>query len=337
MKLNAHNLVMSAMFGGRRGPRPAVGNPTSIACHGLMEKAGVFFPEAHLDAQAMAALALAGHEIVGFDTVMPEYSVVQEAAALGAQVDWGDRNKMPDVKGFPNADFSAILMPQDFLEKPSCRVVLDAIGILRRQVGGRVAIIGKVMGPWTLAYHMAGTQNFLLAVGMGESAKVTRMLRQLMPVTIAFINAQFAAGADIVVLADHATRNLVGPHHYKEYLLPIHQEIMAQVGGPIILHVCGNCADRLELFAESGVDAYHFEWQVDAREAVRRVGGRLSLAGNINNAQTLLQGTPEDVFRQTRYAIDAGVHLIGPECAIPLSTPLENLRAIVAAGHEGYR
>lgn len=337
MKLNAHNLVMSAMFGGRRGPRPAVGNPTSIACHGLMEKAGVFFPEAHLDAQAMAALALAGHEIVGFDTVMPEYSVVQEAAALGAQVDWGDRDKMPDVKGFPNADFSAILMPQDFLEKPSCRVVLDAIGILRRQVGGRVAIIGKVMGPWTLAYHMAGTQNFLLAVGMGESAKVTRMLRQLMPVTIAFINAQFAAGADIVVLADHATRNLVGPHHYKEYLLPIHQEIMAQVGGPIILHVCGNCADRLELFAESGVDAYHFEWQVDAREAVRRVGGRLSLAGNINNAQALLQGTPEDVFRQTRYAIDAGVHLIGPECAIPLSTPLENLRAIVAAGHEGYR
>jgi len=337
MKPNSHNLVMSAMFGGRRGPRPAVGNPTSIACHGLMEKAGVFFPEAHLNAQAMAALALAGHEVVGFDTVMPEYSVVQEAAALGAQVDWGDRDKMPDVKGFPNADFSAIAVPQDFLEKPACRVVLDALGILRRQVGGRVAIIGKVMGPWTLAYHMAGTQNFLLAVGMGESAKVTRMLRQLMPVTIAFINAQFAAGADVVVLADHATRNLVGPHHYKEYLLPIHQEIMAQVGGPIILHVCGNCADRLELFAESGVDAYHFEWQVDAKEAVQRVGSRLSLAGNINNAQTLLQGTPDDVYRQTRYAIDAGVHLIGPECAIPLSTPLENLRAIVAAGHEGYR
>jgi MtaA/CmuA family methyltransferase len=336
MKLNAHNLVMSAMFGGRRGPRPAVGNPTSIACHGLMEKAGVFFPQAHLNAEAMAELALAGHEVVGFDTVMPEYSVVQEAAALGARVDWGDRDKMPDVKEFPNADFSDIVVPQDFLEKPSCRVVLDAISTLRRHVGGKVAIIGKVMGPWTLSYHMAGTQNFLLAVGMGESGKVTRMLRQLIPASIAFVNAQFAAGADIVVLADHATRNLVGPHHYKEYLLPIHQEIMAQVGGPIILHVCGNCSDRLELFADSGVDAYHFEWQVDSREAVRRIGNRVSLAGNINNAQTLLQGTPEDVYRQARYAIDAGVHLIGPECAIPLSTPIENLRAIVEAARAGY-
>ncbi|HSV92297.1 MAG TPA: uroporphyrinogen decarboxylase family protein, partial [Desulfobacterales bacterium] len=260
MKLNSRNLVMSAMFGGRRGPRPAAGNPTSIACHELMDKAGVSFPAAHVDASAMAELALAGHEIVGFDTVMPEYSVVQEAAAMGAQVDWGDRDKMPDVKEFPNADFSDVAVPADLLEKPACRVVLDALSILRRHVGGRAAIVGKVMGPWTMSYHMAGTQNFLLAVGMGETAKVTRMLRQLMPVTIAFINAQFAAGADIVVLADHATRNLVGPHHYEQLLLPIHQEITAQAGGPLILHVCGNCSDRLELFARTGVDAYHFEW-----------------------------------------------------------------------------
>ena len=336
MKLNSCNLMMSAVFGGRQGQRPPVGNPTSIACHGLMDKAGVSFPEAHLDALSMADLALAGCEVLGFDTVMPAYSVVQEAAALGAQVDWGDRDKMPDVKAFPNADFSDILIPYDFLEKPSCRVVLDALSILRRHVGGRVAIIGKVMGPWTLSYHMAGTQNFLLALGMGEKKRVEKMLRQLMPATIAFINAQFCAGADIVVLADHATGNLVGPYHYEEHLLPIHREITAQVGGPLILHVCGNCSDRLELFAKSGVDGYHFEWQVDSRDAVRRVGDEISLVGNINNPQVLLQGTPEDVYKQTRYAIEAGVHIIAPECAIPLTTPLENLRAIVEAAREGY-
>jgi [methyl-Co(III) methanol-specific corrinoid protein]:coenzyme M methyltransferase len=336
MKLNSRNLVMSAVFGGRQGQRPPVGNPTSIACHGLMDQAGVSFPEAHLDARAMAELAMAGCEILGFDTVMPEYSVVQEAAALGAQVDWGDRDKMPDVKEFPNADFSDIVVPEDFLEQPPCRVVLDAISILRRQVGGRVAIIGKVMGPWTLSYHMAGTQNFLLALGMGEKDKLTKMLRQLMPATIAFIKAQFCAGADIVVLADHATGNLVGPYHYREHLLTIHQEITAQVGGPLILHVCGNCADRLELFAQSGVDGYHFEWQVDSREAVQRVGNEISLVGNINNPRVLLQGTPEDVYKQARYAVEAGVHIIAPECAIPLTTPLENLRAIVEAAQEGY-
>ncbi|OGP59049.1 MAG: hypothetical protein A2V65_12690 [Deltaproteobacteria bacterium RBG_13_49_15] len=336
MKATSLNLVLSALFNGRKGSRPPAVNPTSIVCHGLMDACGVTFPEAHLNSQAMAELALTGHEVAGFDTVMPEYSVDQEAAALGADVDWGDRNRMPDTRNFPHADFSDIRIPVDFLEKPSMRVVLDALSILKRHVGGRVAIIGKAMGPWTLSYHMAGTQNFLLNVGLKEKEKVNRMLRQLMPATIASIRAQFQAGADIVVLADHATGSLVGAYHYEEYLLPIHREITAEIDGPLILHVCGNCTDRLELFAKAGFDAYHFEWQVDAREAVKRVGHTMSLVGNVNNPRILYQGTPEDVHRQARYAIDAGVHMIGPECAIPLATPLENLKAIVAAVREGY-
>ncbi len=326
---------MSAMFNGRRGDRPPVGNPTSIVCHGLMDAAGVSFPQAHLDANAMAELALAGHEVAGFDTVMPEFSVQQEAAALGCEVDWGDRDMMPVNKTCPNKDFSNVKIPENILEKPSLKVVLDALSILRRHVGGKVAIVGKVMGPWTLSYHAAGTQNFLLHIGMGEKQKVTGMLRQLMQVTIAFARAQFQAGADIVVLADHATGDLVGPYHYEEYLLPIHQEITSQIEGPIILHVCGNCSDRLELFARSGVDAYHFEWQVEAKMAVAKVGQSISLIGNVNNPDTLFTGTPDDVHRQVRYAVDAGVNIIGPECAIPLATPLENLKAIAEAANYG--
>ena len=336
MKESSYNLVMSAMFNGRKGERPPVGNPTSIVCHGLMDAAGVSFPEAHLDPSAMADLALAGHEILGFDTVMPEYSVQQESAALGAEVAWGDRDRMPDNKNFLYEDFSDVVIPEDLLEKPSIKVVLEALSILRRHVGGKVAILGKVMGPWTLSYHMAGTQNFLLQIGLGETDKVKKMLRQLMPVTIALARAQFQAGADIVVMADHATGNLVGPYHYKELLLPTHQEITTQIEGPLILHVCGDCSDRLAYFADSGVDAYHCEWQVDSKMAVETVGRRMSLVGNINNPQTLYQGTPDDVYKQARYAIEAGFNIIGPECAIPLATPMENLRAIREAANEGY-
>jgi MtaA/CmuA family methyltransferase len=336
MKPSSYNLVMSALFNGRKAERPPVANPTSVVCHGLMDAAGVSFPGAHLHADAMAQLALAGHELLGFDAVMPEYSVQQEAAALGCEMDWGDRDRMPDNKSFPYQDFSDVVVPDNILEKPSLRVVLDALSILRRHVGGKAAIIGKVMGPWTLSYHMAGTQNFLLAIGMNETDKIRRMLQQLMPVTIAFARAQFKAGADILVLADHATGSLIGPYHYRELLLPLHQEITAQVDGPLILHVCGNCADRLELFAQTGIDAYHLEWQVDARMAVDKVGHLMSLVGNVNNPQVLYQGTPDDVHRQVRYAVKAGINIIAPECAIPLATPLENLRAVVEAAHEGY-
>jgi [methyl-Co(III) methanol-specific corrinoid protein]:coenzyme M methyltransferase len=336
MKPSAYNLVMSALFNGRKGRRPPVANPTSIVCHGLMDATGIPFPDAHLNPNAMAEMALAGHDLLGFDAVMPEFSVQQEAAALGCEMDWGGRDRMPDNKSFPYADFSDVEVPEHLLEKPSMKVVLDALSILRRHVGGKVAIVGKVMGPWTLSYHMAGTQNFLLQIGLDERKKINTMLRQLMPVTIAFARAQFQAGADVVVLADHATGDLVGKYHYKEYLLPIHQELTSQIEGPLILHVCGDCSDRLGLFAQTGVDAYHFEWQVDAKMAMERINGRISLVGNINNPETLYQGSPEDVYKQARYAIEAGVNLIGPECAIPLATPIENLKAIVSAAEEGY-
>jgi [methyl-Co(III) methanol-specific corrinoid protein]:coenzyme M methyltransferase len=75
---------------------------------------------------------------------------------------------------------------------------------------------------------------------------------------------------------------------------------------------------------------------VDAKAAVERIGHRMCLVGNVNNAQTLFQGSPEDVRKQARYAVEAGVSIIAPECAIPLSTPMDNLKALVAAVHEGY-
>jgi [methyl-Co(III) methanol-specific corrinoid protein]:coenzyme M methyltransferase len=336
MSLNRRELVMNALAKGPKGVRPPAANPTSIVCHGLMDAAGVDFPQAHLDAQAMADLALAGYEIVGFDAVMPEYSVDQEAAALGCEIDWGDRDNMPTAVDTPYADFSQVEVPENLLEKPSIRVVLDAISILKKHLSGKAAIIGKVMGPWTLSYHLAGTQNFLLHVGMQEHDKVLGMLNTLVPVTIAHANAQFAAGADIVVLADHATGSLVGPYHYESLLMPLHKTVCDEVIGPLILHVCGPCGDRLNKFVETGVAAYHFEYQVGPKYAVDEVGSKIALCGAVNNPQILLKGSPEDVYRQTRECIRAGVDIICPECAIPLSTPLENLKEIVAGVRDGY-
>jgi MtaA/CmuA family methyltransferase len=334
-KISPKRRFLSALFGGRKGEQPPVGNPTSIVSLELMEKTGIFFPQAHLEAQAMAELAAAGHEILGFDSIMPEYSVQQEAAALGCEMDWGSPSMMPDARTHPIQRIEELVIAENLLEKPSLKVVLEALELLRRQYGDEVAIIGKVMGPWTISYHLAGTQNFLLWA-ITEPEKVRRYLEALKEVTVLFAKAQFKAGADVVVLADHATGDLVSPKTYEKFLLPVHRELVQRIGGPLILHICGNCADRLRMFVEAGFDGYHFEWQVDAKEAVRAVNREMSLVGNINNPTTLLRGTPEDVRQQVRYSVAAGVDIIAPECAVPLQTPLRNLRAIVEAAQEGY-
>ncbi len=334
-RLSPKRRFLSALFGGRKGDRPPVANPTSIVSLELMEKTGIFFPQAHLDPKQMAGLAAAGHEILGFDAIMPEYSVQQEAAALGCEIDWGSPSMMPDAKTHPFQRVEDLKIPENLLEKPSLKVVLEALNILRRRYGDEVAIIGKVMGPWTISYHMAGTESFLLWSAV-DPDKVRRFLDALKEVTVLFAKAQFQAGADVVVLADHATGDLVSPKTYRDFLLPVHKEMVERIGGPLILHICGNCADRLRLFVEAGFDAYHFEWQVDSREAVKVVNREMALVGNINNPTALYRGTPEDVWKQARYSIEAGVDIIAPECAIPLQTPLRNLRAIVEAAREGY-
>lgn len=84
-----------------------------------------------------------------------------------------------------------------------------------------------------------------------------------------------------------------------------------------VLHICGNTLDRIGYICESGFDAFHFDSKVDAKDAVNEVDGRISLMGNVNNPEILLDGTPDQVAEQTRYAMEAGVQVIGPECAIP--------------------
>ncbi|MEW6226835.1 MAG: uroporphyrinogen decarboxylase family protein, partial [Bacillota bacterium] len=216
---------------------------------------------------------------------------------------------------------------------PSVRVVLEALSLLRRRYADHVAVIGKVMGPWTLSYHVAGVEDFLASIILAPD-DVRRYLDVLKEVTIMFARAQARAGADAVVVADHATGDLISPKTYRDFLLPIHREIVSRVGCPMILHICGDNTDRLDYFVQAGFDGYHFESKVDAVTAVETVRGRMCLIGNINNPSTLLYGTPETVRAEAKAAILAGVDILAPECAVPLKVPVANLRAITEAAEE---
>lgn len=318
---------------GRWTDRLPAGNVVSVVTTDLMKTADAWFPRAHQDAPTMAALAATGHEVLGFDTVMPVFSVTQEAAALGCEVDWGRPDMMPGVLSYPFAGTDRFVVPDGWLEAPSIQVVLDAIALLRKQLGHRVAIVGKVMGPWSLSYEMMGVEEFLIAT-IEDPSRARQSLEALKQVPVSFATEQIRAGADVICMADHATGGMVSPNAYQELLLPIHQEIVAQIGCPIVLHCCGNTTDRLAAFVESGIDCYHFESQVSVSDAVAAAAGRMSLMGNVNCPSVLLAGTPEDVREAAKRAVRGGINILSPECAVPLTTPTHNLQAIVDAARE---
>ena len=308
--------------------RPAIGSGTSIVTEELMTVADAYFPQAHQDPKDMAKLAITGHTILGYDVVMPLFSVWHESAAIGCPVKWGDRLHMPDCgKAIWKTD-SDIKLSKDFLFHPAAKTPLDAIAILKKELGNNCAVCGKVFGPWTLGYHVFGIEEFLVNTLL-DPDMIKRAIDKLKQLTIWYAKAQIEAGADCLLLADHATRDLCGPDMYRDFLLPVHTELVEKIGCPLILHICGDTKDRIGHIRQSRIHCFHWDTKSGHPQKIRDLAGtKLSLMGGISNIETLYAGTIEDVARQVDASIKAGINIIGPECAVPLNAKLENLRAI---------
>ena len=321
-----------AAFRGEPVDRPAVCNPTSVATVELMDLVDAPFPQANRDGELMARLAATSYTELGFDTIMPVFTIIQDSSALGCKIQWEQKDNWPTVKMsepiWETAD--DIVIPPDFLTHPDTACVLDAIRRLKAEYGDEAAVVGKTMGPWSLAYHCFGVERFLL-LSLDDPDATKRILDRLKEATVAFGVAQIEAGADALTLPDHATGDLVSGDYYRRYLRDLHLELVGRIPIPLILHICGKTIDRMSYIAETGFAAFHYDSKNDPAESMGVVGDRIALVGNVNNPETLFARGPEEVQAEVRKNLDAGIKLVGPECAIPLQTPLENLKAIPAA------
>ena len=312
--------------------RPPVANPTNVATVELMDLIEAPFPAACREPELAARLAATGHTELGFDSVMPYFTIIQESSALGCEMQWEEKDNWPTVRMaqpiWKGAD--DVRIPPGFLEHPDNLAITKAIEILKKELGDRVAVIGKTMGPWTLAYHVFGVEPFLLMT-VDDPDMVKRSLDRLKEISVLFGEAQIAAGVDALTFPDHATGDLVSGEYYRRFLLEIHQEMAQRLKVPLILHICGNTLDRMGYIAQTGMACFHFDSKNDPQKAMEAVGGRIGLVGNINNPETLYARGPEEVRQEVFRCLDAGVSMIAPECAVPLSTKLENLIEIPRA------
>jgi [methyl-Co(III) methanol-specific corrinoid protein]:coenzyme M methyltransferase len=84
------------------------------------------------------------------------------------------------------------------------------------------------------------------------------------------------------------------------------------------------------MIAQTHLACFHWDTKTGPPREVRRLAGRkLALMGGVSN-MLLLNGRPEEVTAAAAAAAAAGIDIVGPECAIPLKTPLANLKAVAA-------
>ena len=326
-----------AALNGQPVDRTPVANPTNVASVDLMDLVDAPFPDACRDPELAARLAATGYTELGFDSVMPYFTIIQESSALGCDMQWEDKDNWPTVRMQQPIwkDSRDVRIPSGFLEHRDNITITKSIEILRQELGNDVAIIGKTMGPWTLAYHVFGVENFLLMT-VDDPAEVMRILHKLKEISVLFGEAQIAAGVDALTFPDHATGDLVSGEYYRRFLQGIHTEMAEALPVPLILHICGATLDRMPYIAETGMASFHFDSKNDPQKAMDAVDGKIGLVGNINNPTTLYARGPAEVREEVFKCLDAGVQMIAPECAIPLATKLENLIAIPDAVKEWH-
>ncbi|MGH8233499.1 MAG: uroporphyrinogen decarboxylase [Rhodanobacteraceae bacterium] len=270
---------------------------------------------------------------------------VPDAMGLGLHFIGGDGPKFHHpLRGA--ADIAKLGVPDP---EASLRYVPDAVRLSRRELDGRVPLIGFAGSPWTLACYMIegeGSRDFarVKAFALEDPAAMHKLLDVNARAVAVYLAAQAAAGAQALMVFD-SWGGMLAPAMFLEYS----QRYLAQIAEllrddpracdvPLILFSKGANAS-LEALANTGCTALGLDWTITLDAARRRVGERVALQGNLDPA-TLL--APPDVIRHEvkRVLEDFGLHpghVFNLGHGIAPDVDPEHLRVLVDAVHEHGR
>ena len=193
------------------------------------------------------------------------------------------------------------------------RYVMDAVRVIRRELDGKVPLIGFSGSPWTLACYMVeggGSKDFarIKAMALNDPDTLHRLLSVNTDAGIAYLAAQRSAGAQALQVFD-TWGGVLSPAMYREFSLPYLQRIAQELDrgegaerAPLILFGKGTAA-YLEDLADTGADGVGVDWLVELSEAARRTQGKVALQGNLDPAT--LYGSPDAIRREARRALDS--------------------------------
>jgi uroporphyrinogen decarboxylase len=232
---------------------------------------------------------------------------------------------------------------RDPLPEESLGYVLEALRLARRELEGRVPLIGFAGAPWTLMSYMvegSGSKSFAQAKRFlaQEPRRAHELLGRLARAVGEFLMAQVRAGAQAVQVFD-SWASALGPRDFREFALPYLAEsirLARSAGAPVIAFAPGAGWALEELAGVTGADVIGVDWQTDAADARRRLMAYpAALQGNLDPAW--LYAGPDEIRRRTRDMLQAfggRGHIANLGHGIHPDVPVAHARAFVDAVRE---
>jgi uroporphyrinogen decarboxylase len=280
-------------------------------------------------------------DLLGVDAaiIFSDILVVPQAMGMALTVDEGIGPRFDTPVRSPG-DAAKL---RDVVAQDDLRYVLDALRLARRELDGRVPLIGFAGAPWTLMSYMvegAGSKSFARAKRFlaEQPSAAHRLLERLAGTVGGFLRAQVEAGAQAVQLFDSWAAAL-GPRDFRTFALPYLAEacrIAREAGAPVIAFAPGAGWALEEIADATRADVIGVDWQTEAADARRRLSGRpVALQGNLDPCW--LYATPDTIRAFTHEMLGA----FGPTGLIANlghgilpDVPVEHARAFVRAVQE---
>jgi uroporphyrinogen decarboxylase len=266
----------------------------------IMRQAGRYLPEYRRVRERADFLTMIGTpelaaqvtlqpvDILGVDAaiIFSDILVVPQAMGMRLSVEEGTGPRFHEPLRAP-AQFARL---RNVIPEEELRYVLEAIRLVRRELEGRVPLIGFAGAPWTLACYMiegGASRTFTQAKRFlaEEPERAHALLGRLAKTVGAFLRAQVAAGAQVIQLFD-SWASALGPEDFRTFALPYLGEavhIAKAAGAPVIAFAPGAGWALEEIARVTGADVLGVDWQTEAAAANRRAAPfPVALQGNLD-------------------------------------------------------
>jgi len=323
-----------------------------VCLHNFMmavREAGARMEDYRVDPEVIARVHLQALEKYGHDCILVDTDTTMLAEAMGARSECapGEPGRIvaPAIHSLDEVDRLRVIDPEKDGRIPA---LLEAVRLLSKQVGSEIAIRGNAdQAAFDLACLARGIEDFLMElVDRPDDPRITRLLEVCYQSHLAVHRALAKAGAHLTSMGDSlAGPDVTSPRMFERFAHPYEARLVQDLhadGIFVVIHICGDTSKILDQLAEYGPCGFELDYKTDCVKAKQTAGQRHVLFGNIDPSAVLAQGTVEQVRDATRKLISvwkpSGRFILNSGCAIPPTTPPENIRAMVEAAHEygGY-
>lgn len=184
--------------------------------------------------------------------------------------------------------------------------VIDAIKIVKKELAGRVPLIGFAGAPFTIFCYMvegSGSKTFSKAKKMlyTEPAMAHHLLQKITDVSIAYLKEQIKAGADLVQIFD-SWAGILSPVQYEAFSMPYISQICEAITAvPITVFAKGAYFARASM-EKLDCQVVGLDWNMDIQES-RKLLPTKTLQGNLDPC--VLYGSFADIEKETKAMLGA--------------------------------